>query len=135
FFFGFGLSIDLYSLGGAVGWATLAAVVTVLGNVASGYFAAHFSNLKPRASFDIGLTLSARGEFSIIMANIGKAGGLLPVVQSFVVVYVLILSIISPLLTKESRNIWNMLFGKEKTAPKPKKTLEGLEAEIFKDGD
>jgi len=135
FFFSFGLSIDICSLTGAVGWATLAAVVTVLGNVASGYFAAHFSNLKPRASFDIGLTLSARGEFSIIMANIGKAGGLLPVVQSFVVVYVLILSIISPLLTKESRNIWNMLFGKEKTAPKPKKTLEGLEAEIFKDGD
>ncbi len=135
FFFSFGLSIDIYSLTGAVGWATLAAVVTVLGNVASGYFAAHFSNLKPRASFDIGLTLSARGEFSIIMANIGKAGGLLPVVQSFVVVYVLILSIISPLLTKESRNIWNMLFGKEKTAPKPKKTLEGLEAEIFKEGD
>src|SRR5690606_36682675 len=88
-FFGFGLSIDMYSLGGAVGWATLAAVVTVICNVASGYFAAHFSKLKPRASFDIGLTLSARGEFSIIMANIGMAGGLLPVIQSFVVVYVL----------------------------------------------
>src|SRR5690606_29028764 len=81
FFFGFGLSIDMYSLGGAVGWATLAAVVTVICNVASGYFAAHFSKLKPRASFDIGLTLSARGEFSIIMANIGKAGGLLPVIH------------------------------------------------------
>ncbi|NGF58065.1 cation:proton antiporter [Parapedobacter sp. SGR-10] len=129
FFFSFGLSIDIYSLGGAIGWATLAAVVTVLGNVASGYFAAYFSKLKPKASFDIGLTLSARGEFSIIMANIGKAGGLLPVIQSFVVVYVLILSIISPLLTKESRNIWNLLFGKEKVAAKPKKTLEDLEAE------
>lgn len=130
FFFGFGLSIDMYSLGGAVGWATLAAVVTVICNVASGYFAAHFSKLKPRASFDIGLTLSARGEFSIIMANIGKAGGLLPVIQSFVVVYVLILSIISPLLTKESRNIWNGLFGKEEIPQKPKKTLEELERGI-----
>ena len=127
FFFSFGLSIDIYSLGGAIGWAALAALVTVLGNVASGYFAAHFSKLKPRASFDIGLTLSARGEFSIIMANIGKAGGLLPVIQSFVVVYVLILSIVSPLLTKESRNIWNRLFGKEKVVVKPRKTLEDLE--------
>ena len=89
-----------------------------------------FSKLKPRASFDIGLTLSARGEFSIIMVNIGKAGGLLPVIQSFVVVYVLILSIISPLLTKESRNIWNGLFGKEETPQKPKKTLEELERGI-----
>lgn len=130
FFFGFGLSIDIYALGGAVGWATLAAVVTVICNVASGYFAAHFSKLKPRTSFDIGLTLSARGEFSIIMANIGKAGGLLPVVQSFVVVYVLILSIVSPLLTKESRNIWNALFGKEEPPKKAKKTLEELERGI-----
>lgn len=131
FFFSFGLSIDIYSLGGAIGWATLAAVVTVVCNVASGYFAAHFSKMKPRASFDIGLTLSARGEFSIIMANIGKAGGLLPILQSFVVVYVLILSIVSPLLTKESRKIWNALFGKEENTAKPRKTLEALEARVL----
>lgn len=128
FFFSFGLSIDIYSLGGAVGWAVLAALITVVCNVASGYFAAHFSKMKPRTSFDIGFTLSARGEFSIIMANIGKAGGLLPIIQSFVVVYVLILSIVSPLLTKESRNIWTGLFGKEDKASKPKKTLAELEA-------
>lgn len=130
FFFSFGLSIDIYSLGGAVGWAAIAAVFTVICNVASGYFAAHFAKMKPRTSFDIGLTLSARGEFSIIMANIGKAGGLLPVIQSFVVVYVLILSIVSPLLTKESRNLWNVLFGEDKKAPKPKKTLADLEASV-----
>ena len=131
FFFSFGLSIDIYTLGGAVGWAALAAIVTVIGNVASGYFAARFSKLKPRTSLDIGFTLSARGEFSIIMANIGKAGGLLPVIQSFVVVYVLILSIISPLLTKESRNIWNGLFGKNTTPSKPQKTLSDLEASVI----
>lgn len=133
FFFSFGLSIDIYSLGGAVGWAALAALITVIGNVASGYFAAHFSGMKARKSFDIGFTLSARGEFSIIMANIGKAGGLLPVLQSFVVVYVLILSIISPLLTKESRNIWNKLFGEDKKTSKPKKTLADLEASTSKE--
>ncbi len=127
FFFSFGLSIDLYSLSGAVAWGALAAVVTILGNLASGYFAARFSGRKPKSSFDIGFTLSARGEFSIIMANIGKAGGLLPVLQSFVVVYVLILSIVSPLLTKESRNLWVALFGKDPVAIKPRKTLEQLE--------
>lgn len=130
FFFSFGLSIDMYTLGGAVGWAALAALVTILGNVASGYFAARFSGGKPKSSFDIGFTLSARGEFSIIMANIGKAGGLLPVVQSFVVVYVLILSVVSPLLTKESRNLWNALFGKNDAATKPKKTLAQLEESV-----
>ena len=133
FFFSFGLSIDIYSLGGAVGWAVLAAIITIICNVASGYFAAHFSKMQNRTSFDIGFTLSARGEFSIIMANIGKAGGLLPIIQSFVVVYVLILSIVSPLLTKESRNIWAGLFGKQDKASKPKKTLEELEASAGKE--
>src|SRR5690606_30803318 len=51
FFFSFGLSIDMYSLGGAIGWAALAAVITVLSNVASGYFAAKFSGRKPKAAF------------------------------------------------------------------------------------
>lgn len=127
FFFSFGLSIDPLSLGGAVMWSTIAAVVTVICNVASGYFASRFAGLKKRNSVDIGFTLAARGEFSIIMANIGKAGSLNPIIQSFVVVYVLILSIVAPLLTKESRNIWNALFGKESTAKKPIKTLSELE--------
>ncbi len=127
FFFSFGLSIDIMSLGGAVLWASIAALVTVMGNLASGYFAAKFSGMKPKTSFDIGFTLSARGEFSIIMANIGKAGALLPVIQSFVVVYVLILSIVSPLLTKESRNLWKLFFGSDANTAKPLKKLSDLE--------
>ncbi len=129
FFFSFGLSIDPYTLGGAVMWASIAALVTVACNVASGYFATRFSGLKRKTSFDIGFTLAARGEFSIIMANLGKAGGLNPVIQSFVVVYVLILSIVAPILTKESRNIWHGIFGGGKYDKKPIiKTLSALEA-------
>ena len=130
FFFSFGLSIDPMSLGGAVMWASIAAVLTILGNLASGYFATRISKMKRHATFDIGFTLSARGEFSIIMANIGKAGGLNPIIQSFVVVYVLILSIIAPILTKESRNFWKLTFGrneKEKVKALPPKTLGDLE--------
>ncbi len=112
FFFSFGLSIDPLSLGGAVFWASIAAIVTVICNVASGYFAAQISDMKKKTSFDIGFTLAARGEFSIIMAKIGSS--LMPVLQSFVVVYVLILSIVAPLLTKESRTIWNLLFSDRK---------------------
>lgn len=132
FFFSFGLSIDPASLGGAAGWGALAAVLTIIVNVLSGYFAARISHMPHRASFDIGLTLSARGEFSIIMANIGKAGNLLPIVQSFVVVYVLILSMVAPLMTKDSRKLWNLTFGRGKdggTGGKSGgKTLEELEA-------
>lgn len=65
------------------------------------------AGISKRASFNIGFTLASRGEFSIIMANIGKAGGLDPVVQSFAVLYVLILAVLGPLLTKESKTIYN----------------------------
>lgn len=128
FFFSFGLSINPAELHGAVWWALLAAVVTVAANVGSGYFATKFSGMKPRAAADIGFTLSARGEFSIIMANIGKAGGLSDIIQSFVVVYVLTLSIVAPILTKESRTIWHKVFGGGNGKP-PKKRLSDLEAQ------
>lgn len=129
FFFSFGLSIDPTTLGGAVQWAAIAAGLTIIANLASGYFATKISKMKKRLSFDIGFTLSARGEFSIIMANIGKAGGLNPIIQSFVVVYVLILSIVAPILTKESRTIWKQTLGRnevDKTV-QPTKTLQELE--------
>jgi len=127
FFFSFGLAIDPMTLGGALFWGSVAAFITVLCNVASGYFAARFSGLKKKTAFDIGFTLAARGEFSIIMANIGKAGGLMPVIQSFVVVYVLILSMIAPLLTKESRKIWALIFGRDKQPVASLKKLSDLE--------
>ncbi len=106
FFFNFGLSIDPLSLGGGVVMAIVAAILTILGNIIAGMFSGRLSKISNQASANIGFTLSARGEFSIIMANMGKAGGLLPVLQSFVVIYVLILAIVAPLLTKESKKIY-----------------------------
>ncbi len=133
FFFSFGLSIDPLSLGGAIGWGAIAALVTILGNLTAGYFAAKFSGMKRKTSFDIGFTLSARGEFSIIMANMGKAGGLNPIIQSFVVVYVLILAIFAPLLTKDSRRIYEFIFDRKSkaTLPEKPKTLEELERQAM----
>lgn len=108
FFFSFGLSIDPLSLGGAVGVALAGVLLTIVANFLAGQIAGRIGGLSHRAAANIGLTLVSRGEFSIIMANIGKAGGLLPVVQSFSVLYVLILAIMGPLLTKNSKNIYNM---------------------------
>ncbi|USG63950.1 cation:proton antiporter [Brevibacillus ruminantium] len=107
FFFGFGLTIDPTSLGGAV-WITIVAVIlTLIGNMLAGFLSGRMAGISKRASVNIGFTLVSRGEFSIIMANIGKAGGLLPVVQSFAVLYVLILAVLGPLLTKESKSIYS----------------------------
>ncbi|WP_025692528.1 cation:proton antiporter [Paenibacillus zanthoxyli] len=110
FFFSFGLTIDPRTLGGEALWYSLAAVVvTLLGNFIAGLLAGRSAGLSPRASSNIGLTIVSRGEFSIIMANLGKAGGLLAILQPFAAMYVLILAILGPLLTKESKWIYRML--------------------------
>ncbi|QMV43413.1 cation:proton antiporter [Cohnella cholangitidis] len=109
FFFSFGLTIDPTTLGGAI-WLSLAAVVvTLIGNFTAGMLAGRSAGLSPKASVNIGFTIVARGEFSIIMANIAKAGGLLTIIQPFAALYVLILAILGPLLTKETKLIYTVL--------------------------
>ncbi|PYI53786.1 cation:proton antiporter [Paenibacillus flagellatus] len=117
FFFSFGLTIDPTTLGGAV-WLSLAAVaVTLAGNFAAGLLAGRSAGLSAKASVNIGLTIVSRGEFSIVMANLGKAGGLLAVLQPFAALYVLLLAILGPLLTKESKRVYRLvrpLLGEER---------------------
>ncbi len=109
FFFGFGLTIDPFALGGAV-WPVIGAVlVTLVGNVAAGMLAGRTAGLAAGPSLNVGLTIVSRGEFSIIMANLAKSGGLLPVLQPFAALYVLILAVLGPLLTKESERIYELL--------------------------
>lgn len=109
FFFSFGLSIDPFTLGGAI-WLTLGAVLlTILGNFTAGMIAGRRAGLSHKASTNIGLTIVSRGEFSIIMANLGIAGGLMSVLKPFSALYVLILAILGPLLTKESKNVYKIL--------------------------
>lgn len=109
FFFSFGLSIDPLSISGAV-WPALAAVaITLIGNFISGMLAGRLSGYSHRASTYVGLTITSRGEFSIILAKLAFAGGLLPILQPFAALYVLSLAILGPLLTKESKWVYNRL--------------------------
>ncbi|MEW6400048.1 MAG: cation:proton antiporter [Bacillota bacterium] len=109
FFFSFGLGIDPLALGGAV-WPALAAVaLTVAGNLAAGVLAGRMARLSPRASANIGFTILSRGEFSIIVAGLAKTRGLLPVLQPFAAVYVLVLAVLGPVLTKGSAQVYAFL--------------------------
>jgi monovalent cation:H+ antiporter-2, CPA2 family len=120
FFFSFGLSIDPFSLGGAVWLALGAVLLTIVGNFVAGLFSGRQAGLSYKASSNIGLTILSRGEFSIIVANLGITAGLMPVLKPFTAVYVLILSIVGPLFTKESKNIYlflNKIFKWEKDKP------------------
>ncbi|OUM93637.1 MAG: potassium transporter [Thermobacillus sp. ZCTH02-B1] len=114
FFFSFGLGIDPTSLGGAVGYAVGAVVITLIANIAAGMIAGRRAGLSHKASMNIGLTVVARGEFTIIVANLAAAAGLASMIQPFSAMYVLILAIAGPLLAKESKHIYavlNRIFG------------------------
>jgi monovalent cation:H+ antiporter-2, CPA2 family len=101
-FFSFGLNIDPLALGGAVVIALAAAVMTIMGNFVAGLIAGKISKLPTHAGVNIGLTIVSRGEFSIVLASLAQSGGLLGIIQPFTAVYVLALSILGPILTKNS---------------------------------
>ena len=109
FFFSFGLGIDPRTLGGAVWIALAGALITIIVNLVSGMIAGKNAGLSHKASTNIGLTIMVRGEFTIIVANLGIAAGLMPLLKSFTAVYVLILAIVGPLIAKESKHIYNGL--------------------------
>jgi CPA2 family monovalent cation:H+ antiporter-2 len=123
FFFSFGLSIDPFTLGDAVWLALGAVILTLLGNFVAGMIAGRRAGLSHRASSNIGLTIVSRGEFSIIVASLGISGGLSSILTPFAALYVLILALLGPLLTKESRKIYlhlNKVFKWKKEGEKQK---------------
>lgn len=109
FFFGFGLTVDPFALGGAV-WLSLgAAALSLVGVIVAGQLAGRVAGHNGAKSFNVGLTLLGRGEFSIIVAKLAQAGGLLPLLQPFAALYVLILATFAPLLAKESEAIYEFV--------------------------
>jgi CPA2 family monovalent cation:H+ antiporter-2 len=137
FFFGFGLSIDPFSLGGAAWLAVGAALLSLVGVVIAGMIVGARAKLSVVGSLNTSFTLLARGEFSIIIVNLAIAGGLLTVLQPFAALYVLILASASPLLAKESDRIYDLslrlgrrlkkLFGPRKKKETPEEEVEKVE--------
>ena len=122
FFFGFGLSIDPFTLGGAAWLAIGAAVMSLVGVMIAGLFVGKRSGFGPVPSLNTAFTLLARGEFSIIIVNLALAGGLMAILQPFAALYVLILASASPLLAKESERVYGIYSGVAKRFEKSKET-------------
>jgi len=109
FFFGFGLTVDPFGLGGAVMLSIGAALLSLVGVIIAGQLAGKVAGHPAATSFNVGLTLLGRGEFSIIVAKLAEAGGLLALIQPFAALYVLILATFAPLLAKESERIYTFV--------------------------
>ncbi|AIM17054.1 MULTISPECIES: cation:proton antiporter [Neobacillus] len=128
FFFSFGLSIDPSTLADAIWLALGAALVTIIGNFVAGMISGRRAGLSHKASTNIGLTIMARGEFSIIVANLGVTAGLNTILTPFTALYVLILAIAGPLMAKESKTIYkylNKIFKWKKETEKKKIEVPG----------
>ena len=101
FFFFFGLEIDPRSLPPVLVTAVALAVVTTLSKVLTGYWATRKGSLDRRSRIRAGLTLVARGEFSIVIAGLGA--GIEPRLGSLAAAYVLLMAIFGPVLARAIR--------------------------------
>ncbi len=88
----------------------LAAVaVTVAGCVTAGAIAARIQHLGPAAAANVGLTILARGEFSLILGSLAVVAGLDSRLGPFAAGYVLVLAITGPLAASRSHLLADLL--------------------------
>ena len=100
FFVYFGIAVDVKDLWKTLGVAVLLAVVGIGSKIATGWWAARRAGVSPAGSRRAAVALIPRGEFSIVLAGIGVAGGVNSDLGPMVVSYVLILAISGSLLAR-----------------------------------
>ena len=101
FFVYFGLSTDLSALPAVLLPAAGLAIVTIGTKVLTGWFAATSVEGGTISKLRAGALLSARGEFSVIIAGLVAVSGVLPPqFQAFVAAYVLLTATAGPLLAR-----------------------------------
>lgn len=102
FFFWFGLTIAPSAMGEIALPVAIAVAVTLTFNVIAGVVAARIYGFGPLAASNTALMLVSRGEFELILASLAVAAGLDRRVAPFAALYVLVLSIFSPLASAKS---------------------------------
>lgn len=115
FFFVFGLSIDIGELS-SLGWLiALAVVLSVAGKLAGTYAAGRVGGFTQRQSLNAGAALVARGEFTVILAQVATDNQAVSAsdqadLVAFAGLYVLATALIGVLLMKESKRLGRKLF-------------------------
>lgn len=106
FFVFFGISVDVGLLLPLLPLALLLAVVTMATKVITGYFAAKKAGIALPGRWRAGLTLTPRGEFSIVIAGLAVSAGVAPEVSSLAAGYVIITIIAGTLLARLPDTAW-----------------------------
>ena len=101
FFVVFGLNTDPRSIPPVLGWALLLAVVTAATKMITGFWAAKRAGIGVPGRYRAGAALIARGEFSIVIAGLAVASGVVPTdLAALATAYVLIMAIVGPLAAR-----------------------------------
>jgi CPA2 family monovalent cation:H+ antiporter-2 len=100
FFFFFGMEVNPRTLLPVLPVALALAVITAGTKILTGYWAAKRAGCDKRSAVRSGLTLIARGEFSIVIAGLGVA--IEPRLGPLAAAYVLLLAIAGPILVRLS---------------------------------
>ncbi len=101
FFVVFGLNTDPRSIPPVLGWALLLALVTAATKMITGFWAAKRAGIGVPGRFRAGAALIARGEFSIVIAGLAVASGVVPPeLAALATAYVLIMAMVGPLAAR-----------------------------------
>jgi CPA2 family monovalent cation:H+ antiporter-2 len=122
FFLGFGVAIDPGAFASVWPYAIPLAILGIAVKLASGWIAGHRVGLGRRGSLSLGITLIARGEFSIILAGIAVAVGR-EEIGALIALFVLILALVGTVGMQFSPEITRRLF--------PRRVERGLEEQGF----
>ncbi|MEL4320624.1 cation:proton antiporter [Leifsonia sp. YIM 134122] len=105
FFLNFGLAMDVGEFPSVLLPVVIAIVMTIILNVAAGQFVARINGLGVQAGINAAVILQNRGEFALILATLSVGAGLDDRITPFAGLYVLVMSIIGPLLAANSERI------------------------------
>ncbi len=131
FFLNFGLALNPSSFGAVLLPVGVAVLMTLIVNAGGGWLIALINRLPARYGLGIGLILQNRGEFALILATLATAAGLDPRLTPFAGLYVLVMSVVGPVLTVNSERITALLFRgrRQKASTAGDESDSGSEAE------
>ena len=101
FFVAFGLNTDPSSIPPVLGWALVLAAATTATKMATGIWAAKRAGIARPGRFRAGAALVARGEFSIVIAGLAVASGVVShELAALATAYVLLMAVLGPLAAR-----------------------------------
>lgn len=106
FFLNFGLTLEFTDEVPAFGLLIVIVIWSILAKMLVGYFGGRWYGLDKRESFETGLVLTPRGEFSVIIAALASG-----VVQIFAGMYILIAALIGMFLVQMAPKIGGKIWG------------------------